>query len=140
MILKLGVGEVVSRLIRSGIGPDGILEMANARGIEAEFGEQHAFPEQRAKIPATLRIESIDDLEGLMDPIEFEISLGKKVETAGVLGMLSYLRLNLIKVGILLLFRGEVPAPVQVGKEVLEWIRSGLGVLGQGDKNFHVPL
>jgi len=113
MILKLGVGEVVSRLIRSGVGPDGILEMVNRRGIEAEFGEQHAFSEQGAKIPATLPIESIDDLEGVMDPIKFEISLGKKIETARVLGMRSYLRLNLMKVGILSLFRGEVPPPVQ---------------------------
>src|SRR5204862_1223930 len=40
---------------------------------------------------STLSIESIDDLEGVMDPILYEISLGKKVETAGVLGMLSYL-------------------------------------------------
>ena len=31
MILKLGIGEVVPRLIRSGVGPDGILEMANRR-------------------------------------------------------------------------------------------------------------
>jgi hypothetical protein len=140
MILKLGIGEVVSRLIRSGVGPDGILEMANRRRIEAEFGEQHAFSEQGAKIPTTLPIEAIDDLEGVMGPILFEISLGKKVETAGVLGMLSYLRLNFMKVGILSLFRGEIPPPVQVGEEILERIRSGLGVLGQGDKNFHVPL
>jgi hypothetical protein len=114
--------------------------MANHRGIEAEFGEQHAFSEQGAKIPTTLPIESIDDLEGVMDPIVIEICLGKKIETARVLGMLSYLRLNLMKVGILSLFRGEVPPPVQVGKEILERVRSGLGVLGQGDKNFHVPL
>jgi hypothetical protein len=45
------------------VGPDGILEMANHRGIEAEFGEQHAFSEQGAKIPTTLPIESIDDLD-----------------------------------------------------------------------------
>jgi hypothetical protein len=37
--------------------------MANHRGIEAEFGEQHAFSEQGAKIPTTLPIESIDDLD-----------------------------------------------------------------------------
>jgi hypothetical protein len=49
-----------------------------------------------------------------MDPILFEISLGKKVETAGVLGMLSDLRLNFMKVGILSLFRGEIPPPVPV--------------------------
>jgi hypothetical protein len=47
--------------------------------------------------------------------------------------MLFYLGLDLMKVGILSLFRGEAFPPVQVRKEILEWIRSGLGVLGQGD-------
>src|SRR5712664_3267837 len=117
MILKLGIGEVVSRLIRGGVCRDGILKMANRGGIEAELREQHAFSQQSAKIGTTESVEPVDDLKGVIDAIEFEISFCKKVETARVVGMLFYLRLDLVKVSILSLFRGEDPRRFKYSKK-----------------------
>src|SRR5258708_36827097 len=66
MILKLGIGEVVSRFIRGGGCRHGILKMGNRSGVEAGLGGQHAFSRQSAENGTTERLESVGDLKGVI--------------------------------------------------------------------------